>query len=97
MLDAIGVRRVVLVGHSDGGSIAAIYAGSRQDFRVSGIALLAPHFFVEPMAVEAIAATKNAYETGDLRRRLAAYHTDVACAFRGWNDAWLDPRFQPST
>jgi len=93
VLDAVGVRRAVLVGHSDGGSIAAIHAGSRQDFRVRGIAMLAPHFFVEALAVRAIAETKKAYEAGDLRRRLAAYHADVDCAFRGWNDAWLDPQF----
>jgi pimeloyl-ACP methyl ester carboxylesterase len=96
VLDAISSRRVVLVGHSDGGSIAAICAGSRQDFRIRGLALLAPHFFVERLAVEAIAGTKVAYETGDLRRRLATYHADVECAFHSWNDAWLDPYFAES-
>jgi pimeloyl-ACP methyl ester carboxylesterase len=94
VLDRAGVRKTILVGHSDGASIATIYAGSRQDFRVRGLVLIAPHFFVEDISVRSIAAVKDAYETGDLRARLAKYHRDVDVAFRGWNRAWLDPDFR---
>jgi pimeloyl-ACP methyl ester carboxylesterase len=94
VLDRAGVRKAILVGHSDGASIATIYAGSRQDFRVRGLVLIAPHFFVEDISVRSIAAAKDAYETGDLRGRLAKYHRDVDVAFWGWNRAWLDPKFR---
>ena len=93
VLDAAGLRRVLLLGHSDGGSIAAIYAGSRQDFRVNGLALLAPHFFVEEVSLAAIAEARQRWEAGELRQRLAAYHRDPEAAFLGWNRAWLDPGF----
>jgi pimeloyl-ACP methyl ester carboxylesterase len=94
VLDQAGIRKTILVGHSDGASIATIYAGSRQDFRVRGLALMAPHFFVEDISVRSIAEARQAYETGDLRERLARYHDHVDVAFRGWNDAWLDPKFR---
>ena len=95
VLDQAGVGKVILVGHSDGASIATIHAGSLQDFRVRGLALLAPHFFVEDISIASIAAAKTAYEHGDMRARLARYHGDnVDVAFRGWNEAWLDPRFR---
>jgi len=93
VLGAIGLRRGVLLGHSDGASIAAIYAGSVADHRVRGLVLMAPHFFTEPSGLAAIAAAREAYEQGDLRARLARHHAHVDCAFRGWNDAWLDPGF----
>ncbi len=63
LLDAIGFRRGILVGHSDGASIAAIYAGSHQDHRVQGVAMIAPHFIVEDISVSSIAEIKRAYET----------------------------------
>lgn len=94
LLDAIGFRRGLLLGHSDGASIAAIYAGSRQDHRVMGIALMAPHFIVEDISVKSIAGIKQAYETTDLRTKLARWHKDVDNAFYGWNGAWLDPKFR---
>jgi pimeloyl-ACP methyl ester carboxylesterase len=94
VLDRIGFRRGILMGHSDGASIAAIHAGSFQDHRVRGLLLLSPHFFVEDVTVAHIAEAKRRYETGDLRARLARHHADVDNAFRGWNDAWLDPRFR---
>ena len=84
----------MLLGHSDGASIAAIYAGSHQDFRVRGLVLLAPHFFVEPMGVAHMAEAKRRYETEDLRERLARHHRDPDVAFRGWNDMWLAPEFR---
>jgi pimeloyl-ACP methyl ester carboxylesterase len=92
VLDAAGITRAVLVGHSDGASIAIMAA--TLDSRVVGLVLLAPHVFVEDLSIESIAKAKVAYETGDLRARLAKHHADVDVAFRGWNDAWLDPAFR---
>src|SRR3978361_1105504 len=88
LLDAIGFRRGLLVGHSDGASIAAIYAGGVQDHRVRALARIAPHFIVEDISVASIAAIKTAYETSDLRAKLARWHKDVDNAFYGWNSAW---------
>jgi pimeloyl-ACP methyl ester carboxylesterase len=94
LLDSIGFKRGLLLGHSDGASIAAIYAGSHQDHRVQGIALIAPHFVVEDISVRSIAEIKQAFETTDLKAKLARWHKDVDNAFYGWNDAWLDPAFR---
>lgn len=94
LLDTIGFRRGVLLGHSDGASIAAIYAGTHQDHRVGGLVLIAPHFFTEDSGIASIAEAKRAYETADLRPRLARWHKDVDNAFCGWNGAWLDPDFR---
>jgi pimeloyl-ACP methyl ester carboxylesterase len=94
LLDAIGFRRGLLVGHSDGASIAAIYAGGVQDHRVRAIALMAPHFIVEDISETSIAEIKTAYETTNLREKLARWHKDVDNAFYGWNGAWLDPEFR---
>jgi pimeloyl-ACP methyl ester carboxylesterase len=94
LLDAIGFRRGLLLGHSDGASIATIYAGSHQDHRVEGIALIAPHFIVEDVSVKSIAEIKIAYETTNLREKLARWHKDVDNTFYGWNGAWLDPKFR---
>jgi pimeloyl-ACP methyl ester carboxylesterase len=93
LLDAIGFRRGILLGHSDGATIAAWYAGSVQDHRVRGVILMAPHFFMEASNIEAIRNTITTYETTDLRARLARHHADVDTAFRGWSGAWLDPAF----
>ncbi|KWV58748.1 alpha/beta hydrolase [Bradyrhizobium macuxiense] len=94
LLDRIGFRRGLLVGHSDGASIAAIYAGSRQDHRLQGIALLAPHFIVEDISVKSIAEIKTAYETTNLKEKLARWHKNVDNAFYGWNGVWLNPAFR---
>jgi pimeloyl-ACP methyl ester carboxylesterase len=94
LLDAIGFTRGVLLGHSDGASIAAIYAGGTGDHRVRGVVLMAPHFFVEDVSVTSIAEIKQIYETADLREKLARWHRDVDNAFYGWNGAWLDPDFR---
>jgi pimeloyl-ACP methyl ester carboxylesterase len=94
LLDAIGFERGMLLGHSDGGSIAAIYAGAQQDHRIKGIALIAPHFIVEDISVASIAEIRTAYETTDLKRKLTRWHKHVDSAFYGWNDAWLDPNFR---
>jgi pimeloyl-ACP methyl ester carboxylesterase len=94
LLGTIGFRRGLLLGHSDGASIAAIYAGSIQDHRVRGLVLMAPHFFTEDMGIAEIARARDAYATTDLRRKLSRWHADVDNAFKGWNDAWLDPAFR---
>ena len=94
LLNVIGFRRGILLGHSDGASIAAQYAGSHQDHRVRGLVLMAPHFFVEPEGLAEIRNARTAYETTDLRARLARHHGDVDAAFSGWNGAWLDPQFE---
>jgi pimeloyl-ACP methyl ester carboxylesterase len=90
---ALGLEDVVLVGHSDGASIALIHAGSGR-WPVRALVLEAPHVFVEDVSVASIAAARDAYAATDLRQRLARYHADVDSAFRGWNDAWLDPAFR---
>ena len=94
LLDAIGFRRGLLLGHSDGASIAAIYAGTHQDHRVGGLILMAPHFFTEDEGIASVVEARKAYETGDLRQRLARWHDNVDNAFYGWNGAWLDPEFR---
>lgn len=94
VLDAAGIRRALPIGHSDGGSIAAIHAGRTRDPRLAGLVLIAAHFFVEDLNVASIRQIKAEYEQGDLRRRLARYHRDVDGAFYGWNGAWLDPGFR---
>jgi pimeloyl-ACP methyl ester carboxylesterase len=94
VLDAAGIGRFILLGHSDGGSIATIFSGGVQDFRQRGAILIAPHFFTEEMGLRSIAAARTAYDTGTLRPRLARYHADVDNAFRGWNGAWLHPDFR---
>lgn len=95
LLDAVNVQRAVLVGHSDGASIALIHAGAVKDPRIHGLVLMAPHVFTEPMCLDSIAAARTAYNDPGtrLRARLARYHHRVDVAFRGWNDAWLDPGF----
>ena len=87
-----GITRPILVGHSDGASIAIIAAGS--GLEVKALVLIAPHVFVEDISVESIAKAADAYRTTDLRERLARHHADVDGAFWGWNRAWLDPAFR---
>jgi pimeloyl-ACP methyl ester carboxylesterase len=94
VLDAIGFRRGLLVGHSDGASIAAIYDGTIQDHRVRGLVLMAPHFFTEEMGLAAIARAKADFESGTLRTKLARLHADPDHAFHNWCDPWLDPQFR---
>ncbi len=82
-----------LFGHSDGGSIALLYAAAFPA-RVAGLVAVAPHVFVEDVSVASIEQARIAYEATDLRRGLARYHDDPDSAFRGWNDIWLDPAFR---
>jgi len=94
VLDALAIRDAILVGHSDGASIALIYAAGG-DRRVRGLALEAPHVFVEDLTVSSIEKIKAVYRDTGLRERLARHHGDnVDGAFWGWNDIWLDPAFR---
>lgn len=94
VLDAIGFKNGVLVGHSDGATIAAIHAGLCDGQRVKGVILMAPHFFTEEMGLTEIAKAKTAYEAADLSVKLSKYHHDPDNAFFGWNDSWLHPDFR---
>ena len=84
---------VVLVGHSDGGSISLIHAGAGQ-WPVRALMLMAPHVFVEDITIAGIENAKVAYETTDLPDRIGRRHTDGEATFRGWNDIWLNPTFR---
>lgn len=92
LLATLGIAQPILVGHSDGGSIALIHAGA--GFPLSGVAVMAPHVFVEPFSLAEIRKARTAWETTDLRARLSRWHDDPDAAFLGWNDIWLDPRFE---
>ncbi|VAW06327.1 benzoate degradation ring-cleavage hydrolase [hydrothermal vent metagenome] len=92
VLASFGIERPILVGHSDGASIALIYAGAGHP--VAGIAAFAPHVFVEPEAIASIEVAKERFATTDLADRMARYHRDPTVTFRGWNDIWLDPEFE---
>jgi pimeloyl-ACP methyl ester carboxylesterase len=93
LLDRLEIRAPVLFGHSDGGSIALIYAAS-SGRAVSGIVALAPHVKVEDISVEAIRGSREAYLHGDLRARLSRHHEHVDSLFWGWNDIWLADAFR---
>jgi pimeloyl-ACP methyl ester carboxylesterase len=94
VLDAIFLRRGILLGHSDGASIATIYAGSVADHRIRGLVLLAPHFFTEEFGIAEIARMREAYQTADLRSKLARWHADPDNAFYNWSGPWLEPAFR---
>ena len=93
VLGAIAPQHCILLGHSDGATIAAIYAGSIIDHRVRGLILLAPHFFTEEKGLAQIALAKEEYEKRNLKQKLGKYHKDPENAFVGWNNVWLDPNF----
>ena len=91
LLGRLHIERPWLFGHSDGGSIALLHAARHA---VAGLVAVAPHVFVEDVSVTSIEGARVAYETTDLRARLARHHADPDSAFRGWNDIWLDPAFR---
>jgi pimeloyl-ACP methyl ester carboxylesterase len=91
LLTQLGVERPVLVGHSDGGSIALLHASRHP---VTACVVMAPHVIVEEVSVRSIAQAREAYEAGGLRERLARYHKDVDGAFWQWNDIWLSQAFR---
>jgi len=92
LLSQLHIDNPILFGHSDGGSIAIIYAGAVDHLK--GLILLAPHVFVEDLSVQSIAEAKVAFETTKLREMLARHHRDAAGTFWGWNNIWLDPAFR---
>ena len=102
VLNELGVKTPILIGHSDGGSIALLYGGSVAERRTGkgvdgpeplALITMAAHVFVEQLSVDSIAAAKTAYETTDLPKRLGRYHDDVDKTFWGWNHIWLLPDF----
>jgi len=93
LLDRLGIEEPILVGHSDGASIALLHAGSGKR-PVRALVALAPHVFVEDMSIASIDEVRRQYETTDLREKLARRHADPDAAFRGWNDIWLAPAFR---
>jgi pimeloyl-ACP methyl ester carboxylesterase len=92
-LDRLGIARPILIGHSDGGSIALIHAGAGAR-PVTAVVTLAAHVMVEEVSIASIAAANSAYETTDLRAKLARFHADVDSAFQGWNRIWLAQEFR---
>jgi pimeloyl-ACP methyl ester carboxylesterase len=93
LLDRLELDAPVLVGHSDGASIALIHAGTAGR-PVSGLALIAPHVFVEDVSVRGIEEARRAFAETDLPARMARHHRDAEATFRAWNDAWLAPEFR---
>ena len=93
LLDRLAIVDPILVGHSDGASIALLHAGSGKR-PVRALVALAPHVFVEEMSIASIDEVRRQYETTDLREKLARRHADPDAAFRGWNDIWLAPAFR---
>ncbi len=89
---ALAVEHPVLVGHSDGGTIALLAAAG--PLPVTGLVVLAPHTFVEQRGIDGIAAARTAYDDGGLRERMARHHRDADVTFRSWNDVWLSPEFR---
>jgi pimeloyl-ACP methyl ester carboxylesterase len=92
LLSQLEIENPILVGHSDGASIAIIYAGVHD--RVRGLVLLAPHVFVEDLSMASIAKARVKFETTNLPEKLARHHRDAARTFWGWNDIWLNPTFR---
>jgi len=94
VLEAAGIKECILVGHSDGGSIAIVYAGGTPAAPLRGLITAAAHVFCEQLSVDSIQFAKEQYETSDLHEKLSRYHgTNTEYSFRGWNDVWLHPDF----
>jgi pimeloyl-ACP methyl ester carboxylesterase len=93
VLDHFDIESPVLIGHSDGASIALIHAGAGKR-PVRGVVAMAPHVFVEDITVKSIAEAKQTFESTDLPQKLGRYHEDAVSAFVGWNDIWLHPDFR---
>ena len=93
VLNQLGIEAPVLIGHSDGASIALIHAGAGKR-PVRGVVAMAPHVFVEDITVKSIAEAGQTFRAADLPGRLGRYHDDVASTFWGWNDIWLHPDFR---
>ena len=89
-----GIRDYLLIGHSDGGSIALVHAGEHSNSGLTGVVTMAAHVFCEDLTRQSIRAARERYLSGDLKERLAVYHgSNTRCAFKGWSDVWLHPEF----
>ena len=93
VLAARGMVDPILIGHSDGATIALLYASDAR-WSTRAIVLEAPHVFVEDVGLTGIACAREAFRDGDLRRKLGRYHRDVDAMFNGWADTWLRPEFR---
>ncbi len=93
LLDELRIDHPLLLGHSDGGSIALIFAGG-SGRPVAGVIAMAPHVLVEPLSVASIAAARESYLTTDLKIKLGRYHANPESVFWGWNDIWLNAAFR---
>ncbi len=95
VLEHFNIKKPVLIGHSDGASISLIYAGLSNVAKPEAVIAIAPHVFCEEISIEGIEAAKEAYKHKGLKSKLEKFHgINTECAFRGWNDAWLDPAFK---
>ena len=92
LLKGLPVEKPILVGHSDGASIALIHAGAGHEVR--GVVAMAPHVFIEPVCLSSIRKAKETFESTDLPQKLGRYHKDARKTFYGWADVWLDPDFE---
>lgn len=92
LLTALGIAGPTLIGHSDGASIALLYAGAGRP--VTGLVCLAPHVFVEPESIAGIEQARVTFESTDMAERMARFHDDPVATFRGWNDVWLNEEFR---
>ena len=92
LLNKLNIQNPILIGHSDGASIALIHAGAGHPVRA--VAAMAPHVFIEPVCLSSIRKAAEAFEGGDFREKLARYHRDARKTFYGWADVWLDPQFE---
>jgi pimeloyl-ACP methyl ester carboxylesterase len=92
VLATLKVKGPILIGHSDGASIALIHAGS--EHAVRGVVAMAPHVFIEPLCLSSIVTASEAFERTDLKDKLGRYHRDARKTFYGWADVWLDPEFK---
>lgn len=93
LLSKLNIEKPILLGHSDGASIALIAAGGT-NLKPQGVIVMAPHVMIEPIALESIEQAKIAYLETDLKNRLSRYHANVDSAFWGWNNAWLSSAFK---
>ena len=92
LLDHFDIAQAILIGHSDGASIALLHAALQPD-RTKAVVAMAPHLFTEPSGLSAIAQVRRDFDTTDLAQRLARYHRDPRRSFLGWSDVWLQPEF----
>ena len=92
LLDSLRIQNPILIGHSDGASIALIHAGANDAVR--GVVAMAPHVFIEPVCLTSIEKAAQTFESSDLATRLGRYHRDARKTFYGWADVWLDPQFK---